>query len=146
MLRADFQGQLTRAGDTVVATIGPGDTGVALTISGTYSGLTLWVEGSNDGTNFATTIAAYRRDLATLETAYPLTIPMNQGRAWLVDCRGFKAVRTRAGAISTGSASVDMQVIDNTVTPYRWPVPFEPHRYGDFRRLPPEQWAEMFGL
>lgn len=104
----EFSGQITQAGQTVASPMLPGDPSCLLSIrpSSTFTGFTLYLEGSDDGSNWYP-LAGYRPDLAALDaTSYPLSAADNTNRQWIVDIRGQKYIRLRASALGSGTVAV----------------------------------------
>lgn len=84
---------------------------VGVTINGTYAGVNVSFEGSDDGGTTWYAVQAVRMDSNTAETASgSLT---NTARAWRINSATFNAIRVRATAFTSGTA-----VIDLTPAPY----------------------------
>lgn len=103
---------------------------VGVTISGTYGGVNMTFEGSDDGGTTWYAVQAVRMDSNTAETASGALT--NTSRAWRLNCFTFNAVRVRATAWTSGTA-----VIDLTPSPYAVEVaPFIPSHAVTLSSLP----------
>lgn len=103
---------------------------VGVTISGTYAGVNVSFEGSDDGGTTWYAVQAVRVDSNTAETTSGALT--NAARAWRLNCFTFNAVRVRATAFTSGTA-----VIDLTPSPYAVEVtPFIPTHAVTLSALP----------
>jgi hypothetical protein len=107
---AATSGSLATNTDTLILTKKPTDHFVIITMSGTYTGVTVSLTGSIDGTNYAP-VSFVDRSVFARDTDDSLS-SLSTGKVLEVNGSGLKYIKLSCTAISTGSVTAVMNADD----------------------------------